>query len=148
MAIAALSVVAIVPCLALAVVWALAAGHPSIDLWTIAELALVCAVVIGPTVVHWAIERGRVTVAQMALAGALAGALPPLFALLSALIGFVAQGGVDYAIFVFKHGASVPWYGTMRWLTFGQLLLECVAIGAMSATVVTPLVRKRRIAMV
>lgn len=139
----AIGLLAVVPLVAVGVVWALTAGQPPIDLSSVAELALVCAVVIGPPVVHWAIERGRVSVVQMVVAGGVVGVLPPLFALLSAIVGFVAQGGVDYLVFVLKHGASVPWYGTMRWITFGELLLECAAIGAMSAAIVTPLVRKR-----
>jgi hypothetical protein len=85
-----------------------------------------------------------VSVAQMAIAGALAGFVPPILAVLSALVGFVAQGGIDYAVFVFKHGASIPWYGTLRWTTFGWLLLECAAIGATSAAMVAPLVRAPR----
>jgi hypothetical protein len=145
MALGAIGVVAIVPLVAIAIVWSVAAGRPPIDLWSVAGLALVCAVVIGPAVVHWAIERRRANVGQMMLVGGLVGVLPPIFALVSAAIGFAVQGGVDYALFVFKHGASVPWYGSLRWLAFGELLLECAAIGAISAAIVTPLVRKRQV---
>jgi hypothetical protein len=139
-----IGLVAIVPIVAVGMAWALGAGRPAIDLWSAAALALTCAVVIGPAVVHWAVERGRVSVAQMMLAGGLAGALPPVFAVLSAIIGLVAQGGMDYAVWVFEHGASVPWYGSMHWLSFARLLIECAAIGAISAAIVTPLVRARR----
>ena len=69
-------------------------------------VALICAVVVGPALVYWAIERGRVSVTRMVIAGALVGFVPPLLALLSALVGFVAQGGVDYAGFVFRHGVA------------------------------------------
>ena len=107
-------------------------------------LTVVCAVVIGPGLVHWAIERGRASVVEMLVAGALLGVLPPILALASAAVGFVAQGGFDYAGFVFKHGASIPWYGTLRWTTFGVLLVECAGIGALSAAMITPFVRPRR----
>jgi hypothetical protein len=146
MALGVMAIVVLVPVVAVGIVWALTAGRPPIDLVNVAELALICAVVIGPALVHWAVERRRVSVAQMAIAGALVSVVPPILALLSALVGFVAQGGLDYAVFVFKHGASIPWYGTLRWTTFGRLLAECAAIGAMSAAMVTPLVRLRRAA--
>jgi len=141
---AALGVVVLVPLVAAGLVWMFTAGRPPIDLRSVAELALICAVVIGPALVHWAVERGRASVLEMIVAGTVLGLAPPVFALLSALVGFVAQGGVDYAVFVFKHGASIPWYGTLRWTTFGWLLIECAAIGATSAAMVTPLVRQRR----
>lgn len=137
-------IVVIVPLVAVGVVWTLGAGRAPIDLLSVAELAVICAVVIGPGLVHWAIERGRASVVQMLVAGALLGVLPPILALASAAVGFVAQGGFDYAGFVFKHGASIPWYGTLRWTSFGVLLFECAAIGAMSAAMMTPLVRQRR----
>ncbi len=145
MMLGAIGVVVLVPLVAVGTVWAVTAGRPPIDLLNVAELALICAVVIGPALVHWAIERGRVSVVQMIAAGALVGFAPPVLALLSAAVGFVAQGGVDYAAWVFRHGASIPWYGSLRWTAFGRLLLECAAIGATSAAMVTPLLRPRRV---
>ena len=142
MVLGVIAIVVLMPLVAVGMVWALSAGRPPIELLNVAELALICAVVVGPALVHWAIERGRVSVTRMVIAGALVGFVPPLLALLSALVGFVAQGGVDYAGFVFRHGASIPWYGTLRWTTFGWLLVECAAIGAISAAIVTPLVRQ------
>jgi hypothetical protein len=146
MVLGVIGLIVLVPLVAVGMAWALTAGQPPIDLVNVAELALICAVVIGPALVQWAIERGRASVIHMMVAGALVGLVPPILAVLSALVGFVAQGGVDYAAFVFKHGASIPWYGTLRWTTFGRLVIECAAIGAMSAAMVTPLVRQRRAA--
>jgi len=140
----ALGIVAIVPLVAVSVVWTLAGGKPRIDLWMVAAMALACAVVIGVPVVHWAIERGRSRVAELAFIGAFAGALAPLFALVSGVIGFLAKGGLDYAIWVLRRGASLPWFGIMRWSQFYLLVLECAAIGAISAAIVTPLLRARR----
>jgi len=90
MVLGVIAIVVLVPLVAVGMAWALTAARPPIDFVSVAELALLCAVVLGPALVHWAIERGRVGLVQMMAGGALLGVVPPLLALLSAAVGFVA----------------------------------------------------------
>jgi hypothetical protein len=101
-------------------------------------VAFGAAALVGVPAVQWAIEHGRTRVVHLMAIGALSGAVVPLLALISGVAGQLAHGGGDYTRWILAHGATLPWYGSMRWGSFAAFVGECAAIGAMSLAVVTP----------
>ena len=137
-----IALLTVVPIIAILAVRLFGLAPSADDLWSVAGFAVASAALIGLPALRWAMEHGRTRVVHLGVIGALAGVVAPLIVLVSGIVGQAAHGGIDYTRWVLAHGASVPWYGSMRWSRFCALVGECGAIGAVSGAVMTVFIRR------
>jgi hypothetical protein len=140
----AVGVLTVVPIVAVLGMRAFGLASAPDEFWIVASIALGGAALVGLPALRWAMEHGRTRVVHLGVIGALAGVVVPLIVLVSGIVGQAAHGGLDYARWVLAHGASLPWYGAMRWSIFSALIGECAIIGAVSGAIVTVFVSDPR----
>ena len=102
---------------------------------TMALLALGSAVIMGLPATFWLLELQEDRWYRFAGIGALAGALVPLCAVVSGVIGLTARQGWTYAVSVLERFAPLPLYGSMFWTRFAAIDATSAIIGAASGTV-------------
>jgi hypothetical protein len=100
--------------------------------WVLALISAVAAAVIGLPVLVWLIEHERTGLRPLALASALAGAVPPAVALASGMLGLAARQGLDYLKWAVSQGAPIPAYGALPWTGFLRLELLAMLAGALA----------------
>ena len=128
-----LPLLVIAPVVAAAVRW----GRPQYleTLVSAAALTLLCAVVFGLPALFWALDHGRVRPIHLATLGAVAGLLAPCAILAAGILGQFTYGDWSYVRRALDHGATLPWYGLLRWTAFGGLAAASAITGAVSAIV-------------
>ena len=111
-------------------VFAALSGYWPLAGW-IAGAAAAVAVLIGWPLLFWLYDNGRTSMTAFAISGAIVGATPFLAALLSGIAGqYILNQDFEYIAEVLRHGASIPWYGSLGWPKFIQLAMTAVACGA------------------
>ncbi len=83
----------------------------------------------------WALDRDRQSPAALLALSLVAGALLPILALLSGILGQLIHGGMDYLRFALRHGAPLPWYGQVAWPAFVHMTWQAALIGAMNGVI-------------
>ena len=85
----------------------------------IAGASAAAAVMVGWPLLFWLYDNGRTSIMAFAIAGAVVGATPFIATLLSGIAGqFFLNPELQYVADVLRHGASIPWYGSLAWPLF------------------------------
>ena len=103
--------------------------------WPVLTLAWTSALttgVVGLPILVWLIESGRTGYRSVTIAMAVAGALPPVAVVLSAMAGHAVRGGLDHLGWVLSHGTPIPAYGLLPWPAFVRLELLSILVGGLS----------------
>ena len=100
-----------------------------------AALTLLCVVVFGLPALFWALDHGRIRLIHLATLGAGAGLLAPCAILAAGILGQFTYGDWSYVRRALDHGATLPWYGLLRWTAFGGLAAASAITGAVSGIV-------------
>lgn len=100
-----------------------------------AGVAFAWASLLGVPVVMWTLDQERPSLSVYLPLSLGAGALLPVLALSSGILGQFMHGGADYLGFALRHGAPLPWYGLIAWPAFVHMTWQAALVGAMGGSV-------------
>ena len=98
-------------------------------------VALVCAVIFGLPALFWALDHRRTRLGPLFALGTAAGLLSPVAIFAVGIVGQLQYGGAAYLRRVIDHGATLPWYGMLRWHLFAGLAVASAIAGGTSGVV-------------
>jgi hypothetical protein len=109
--------VLLAPVLAATVFAGFTGGWQYVELVSVAAVAT--AIIVGWPLLFWAYDNGHTSLASFAIIGAIAGVAPFAAAVVSGAAGqYILSTNLDYVAEVLARGASIPYYGMLRWPKF------------------------------